>query len=288
RPALAVVQGDEPVRELGMAHVLTAQTALDLGVGSQQRALALLELTDVSEADALGHLGAEEELEQELAAEAFGPGRLAQPGAQCFASPRRDGVDLAIGLAALGLVAAPDEAVGGEPAEDRIDLAEALAPEVRDAGIDSLLDVVAGPWSRAEHAQDGVAGSIAGRHIADRYITRPDESSGAPGLVFGDREELALLPERDEALAVERTGAVRVQGGQMIGGAVALVAGEAVFGELLVDLHHDPVARDLGDDRRGRHGGAAGVAVHQVLLRAGEPGERDEIGDDQVGRHLEL
>jgi len=66
------------------------------------------------------------------------------------------------------------------------------------------------------------------------------------------------------------------------------VPGEAVFGELPVDVQHDPVARDLGDDRRGRHRRAAGVAVHQVPLRAGEPAQRDEIGDDQIRSHLEL
>jgi hypothetical protein len=43
-------------------------------------------------------------------------------------------------------------------------------------------------------------------------------------------------------------------------------------------------SRDLGDDRGGGDAGAARVAVDEVPLRTGEVAERDEVGDDQVGR----
>ena len=62
-----------------MSTMLTAQTALDLGIRQQQRLLALLELANVAEAGGGRRLGAEEQFEQQLAAEALGPGGLAQP-----------------------------------------------------------------------------------------------------------------------------------------------------------------------------------------------------------------
>src|SRR5256712_11700530 len=250
RPTLAVVESHQPVRELGMSTMLTAQTALDLGIRQQQRLLAFLELANVAEADGDRHLGAEEQLEQQLAAKACGPRRLSQPRAQHLSSARGEGIHLAIWLAALGLVPAPDEAVGREPAQDRGDLPEALAPEVGDARVDGLLDVVAGARPLAEHAQHGAAGGIAARHIADTYIRPRNSSSRARRLVLGGRKELALLPERDETPAVERAGAVAVERRQVLGGGVALVPGEAVFGELPVDVQHDPGARGPGGDRR--------------------------------------
>ena len=55
-----------------------------------------------------------------------------------------------------------------------------------------------------------------------------------------------------------------------------------------VGVHHEPITRDLGDDGRCRDGGAAGVAVDEVALWAGEVAQRDEVGDDQVRGHAEL
>src|SRR5262249_23102543 len=79
RSALAVVERHQPVRELGMSTMLTAQTALDLGIRQQQRLLAFLELANVAEADGDRRLGAEEQLEQHLTAKPFRPRRLSQP-----------------------------------------------------------------------------------------------------------------------------------------------------------------------------------------------------------------
>src|SRR5438445_12309453 len=125
-----------------MSTMLTAQTALDLGIRQQQRLLAFLELANVAEADGDRHLGAKEQLEQQLAAKAFRPHRLSQPRAQHLSSARGERIHLAIGLAALRLVPAPGEAVCREPAQGWIDLPEALAPEVGDARVGGLLDGV--------------------------------------------------------------------------------------------------------------------------------------------------
>src|SRR5437763_8341906 len=100
-------------------------------------------------------------------------------------------------------------------------------------------------------------------------------------------EQLALSPYAGERAAMDGTGAVAVEGGEVVGGAVALVAGEAVLGELLVGLEHQPVARDLRDDRRRGDRRAARVSVDQVALRAGQRGQRDEVGDDELGDDAE-
>src|SRR5712692_6400979 len=183
-PALAVVEGHEPVRQLGMSSVLTPEASFDLGVGVQERLLPLLEVADLAKARLGGDQIAEEELEEQLAAEGFRPGREGQPGPELVQPARRDGVQVTIGFAALALVTADDQTIGGQPAQDRIDLAEALAPEVRDAAVDRLLDVVAGAGPAPEHPEHGVAGRIAGCHIADRYMRARIESRGAPRLVF--------------------------------------------------------------------------------------------------------
>ena len=50
---------------------------------------------------------------------------------------------------------------------------------------------------------------------------------------------------------MDRTGAVFLQGGEVVGAAVSLVTGEAVSGVLRVVIDHQVVARYFGDDRRG-------------------------------------
>ena len=53
-----------------------------------------------------------------------------------------------------------------------------------------------------------------------------------------------------EAAAVERAGAMLLESCAMLGGGVALVAGEAVLRELLVELAAERVAVDLGRGAR--------------------------------------
>src|SRR5690242_6406397 len=73
-----------------------------------------------------------------------------------------------------------------------------------------------------------------------------------------------------EAAAGDRAGAEALEGGVVLGGGVALVAGEAVAGVGGVERHHQPVARDFGDDGRSGDGDAAEVTLHDGLVGARE------------------
>src|SRR5437870_11846661 len=111
-------------------------------------------------------------------------------------------------------------------------------------------------------------------HIGQSQVKR-----GWRSVVLFQHEQLALAAyHAGERAPVDRAGPVPVERGEVLGRRVALVAGEAVRGELAIGLEHDPVARDLRDDRRRRHARAASVAGDEVLLRAGQGGEGDEIG----------
>ena len=55
----------------------------------------------------------------------------------------------------------------------------------------------------------------------------------------------------------------------MLGGGVALVGGEAVLGMEEVEVAHEGVAMDFGDDGSGGDGEAEGVAVEEAGLGAG-------------------
>ena len=55
----------------------------------------------------------------------------------------------------------------------------------------------------------------------------------------------------------------------MFGRGVALVGGEAVLGVEEVEVAHEGVAMDFGDDGSGGDGEAEGVAVEEAGLGAG-------------------
>ena len=57
-----------------------------------------------------------------------------------------------------------------------------------------------------------------------------------------------------EAFAVVDAGPKFSEGCVVEGRAIALVAGKAVSRKFLMERHHDPVARHLGDDRGGGDG----------------------------------
>jgi len=59
------------------------------------------------------------------------------------------------------------------------------------------------------------------------------------------------------------------EGSAVFGSGVALVRGEAVAGVGGVELAHEAVAMDLGDDGRGGDGEGEGVAVEEAGLAAG-------------------
>jgi hypothetical protein len=57
-----------------------------------------------------------------------------------------------------------------------------------------------------------------------------------------------------------------MQTGDMVSGAVALVAGESIAGMELVELYHDAVTGDLGDNRGAGDGEAQFIAPDYRLL----------------------
>lgn len=65
---------------------------------------------------------------------------------------------------------------------------------------------------------------------------------------------------------MQRRHAVRFQGRAVRLGAIALMPGKTVFGIIAVEVAHEPVARDLGDDGSGGDGETARVAVNERLL----------------------
>src|SRR5262249_29036804 len=120
---LPVVQGDQRERKLRMAPELLAHAPLDAHVQLEERALARLVVLDLR--DALGDrpFGAEKELQQELVAEGLLPRRNREPARELLSALVGERVDLAIGLAALLLPPSLGQPLGGQPIQDRIDLA---------------------------------------------------------------------------------------------------------------------------------------------------------------------
>ena len=89
-----------------------------------------------------------------------------------------------------------------------------------------------------------------------------------------------------EGAAVERAGAEFAEGAAMLGRGVALVRGEAVAGVDGVELAHQAVAVDLGDDGGGGDGERERVAVEEACLRAGMV-EAHGVDEEVVGREGE-
>src|ERR1700752_1457462 len=94
-------------------------------------------------------------------------------------------------------------------------------------------------------------------YLEDTYPPDPRQAwwgsrPAGGGLVFDDDGEQLGLAEQDagERAPVDRTRAPAVERRQVLGGRVALVAAEAVFGNPRVGVAHQPVARDLRDDGR--------------------------------------
>lgn len=103
---------------------------------------------------------------------------------------------------------------------------------------------------------------------------------GAGGDEIGDngREELPqAAADGAEGKAVEGGGPVAVEGGEMLPGPVALVAGETVSGVAPVGFDHYPVPGHLGDDRGGGDGDANIFSPNQASLPRRQAGERDGV-----------
>src|SRR4029077_1142229 len=76
----------------------------------------------------------------------------------------------------------------------------------------------------------------------------------------------ASIPHRSERIAVQRARAVLPQCVQVIGGGIALVAGQPVLRVNGIPLLHASVAMGLCQDGGGSDGDAAAIALDERLL----------------------
>src|SRR5947208_16335543 len=102
-------------------------------------------------------------------------------------------------------------------------------------------------------------------------------------VVVLEHEQLPLPPDTRERAAVNRARPVAVERGEMVHGAVALVAREAVLRKLLVRLEHQAIAGHLGHDRGGGHRRAPRVAGDEIALWARQRRPRDKVREHQIG-----
>lgn len=73
-----------------------------------------------------------------------------------------------------------------------------------------------------------------------------------------------------------------LEGGEVRGGAVTLVAGEVIVGQNGVERKHEAVALHFGDDACGGDAEAEGVAAHDGLLGPGEIADGEAVDEDHV------
>lgn len=90
-----------------------------------------------------------------------------------------------------------------------------------------------------------------------------------------------------EGEAVEAAGAVGAEGGEVGGGAVAFVAGEAVLRKLQVICLHQAVAIGFGDDAGGGDRCRDRVALDDGSLRQRALLEVESVDEQEIGCGLE-
>ena len=78
-----------------------------------------------------------------------------------------------------------------------------------------------------------------------------------------------------------------LQGGEVVRGAVAPVMGKAVTGMATLQLVHDPVARDLGDDAGGGNAEAERVAIDEGRLHNGKTAHGQAVDEHVIGLRRE-
>ncbi len=82
----------------------------------------------------------------------------------------------------------------------------------------------------------------------------------------------SFLPQRPKAHAVQRAGAMHVDGGTVFRRCIACVKTKPIGREGQMGARHHPVAGDLGDDRGGRDRDRAGVTLDDRLAGANQAG----------------
>lgn len=97
-------------------------------------------------------------------------------------------------------------------------------------------------------------------------------------------EQLDLLGfEGGEAAPMNGRGAEALEGIEMFRGGVTLVQGEPVARIKLVELDHQTVAGDFGEDTRGGDRGTEGVALDHRRLGAVEQRRWESVEEDVLG-----
>jgi hypothetical protein len=152
-----------------------SEPLLDRGVPAQLG----LGLSSETGNEPLGQLGSdprhEEQLEQELVARRTPRWGGGEPICQLRAAVLRQGEHLAGSAALIGRLDRLDwldQPVLRKVPEHRVDLAEALGPEVRDALFDDPLDGVARFRPAEEEAEDDLSGAIGRRRDSSKiYLT---------------------------------------------------------------------------------------------------------------------
>ena len=102
---------------------------------------------------------AEEQLEQQSVPRDAGDRFWrVEPGAERALAPARDSVELLVGPLLVRDDLRLSESPFDEPRQDRVDLALGGAPEVADAALRQLVELVTGPLAESEQAEDGELG----------------------------------------------------------------------------------------------------------------------------------
>ena len=76
-------------------------------------------------------------------------------------------------------------------------------------------------------------------------------------------------------------------GGQVLGGGVALVPGVAVPRIFLIHRHHQAIPGHLGHDRGGRDAGASLIALHEALMGHREAGDGKAVRKHVIGGRVQ-
>src|SRR5207244_7584722 len=126
-------QGDEPEPETRVSSVLALDHPPQLDVLATAFGGLGEPLLDPLHMGVDGAQISEEKLEEQFVSYRSGSRRLREPPAQHRHALSSDLVDLPVGTPDTADRAPPRQALGGEPAERRVDLAVALIPEVADA-----------------------------------------------------------------------------------------------------------------------------------------------------------
>ena len=142
-----------------------------LGVAGEQGLVFGLRRPQVLGGDGRADRGAVEDLEQDLDALALFGGGPRQPVGERRAAGGSDGVDAPVGPAVAGHDLGGRQPLRLEHLEDRVEVTVALAPEVAEAGLVDLADLIAGHRRHVQQAEHGVPRLVLRGHAPTSTVT---------------------------------------------------------------------------------------------------------------------